>query len=46
MLDDEITFYEREKSKFDELLSQLGWTEECLLNDVGETTTTTTIDTV
>jgi hypothetical protein len=34
MTDEEIRFYEREKSKFDELIKKFGWTEEYLLNEV------------
>ncbi|CAF2575992.1 unnamed protein product [Rotaria sp. Silwood2] len=33
MTDDEIIFYKREKLKFNELLSKLNWTEDCLLKE-------------
>ncbi|CAF4589808.1 unnamed protein product [Rotaria sp. Silwood1] len=33
MTNDEIIFYNKEKLRFDELLSQLDWTEECLLKE-------------
>jgi len=34
MIDNEILFYKREKSRFDELLNELGWTEDSLLKEV------------
>lgn len=33
--DDDIRFYQEEKSKFDELLNKFGWTQENLLKEVG-----------
>jgi hypothetical protein len=35
MTDEEIDFFKREKTKFDELIEKFGWTEEYLLNEVG-----------
>ena len=36
MTEEQIGFYRREKSKFDQLLEKFGWNEEYLFNDVGD----------
>lgn len=36
MTKEQIEFYQREKSKFDQLLGKFGWNEEYLFNEVGD----------